>query len=65
MGCVWWDRKGIIHYELLRLSKAINSVLYCEQFKRLEENGEDGSTGLVSSSTTMPDRTHLWQFAKN
>ena len=29
--CVWWDWKGIVHYELLSLNQTINSELYCEQ----------------------------------
>ena len=26
--CVWWDWKGIIHYELLPLGQSLNSNLY-------------------------------------
>ena len=35
MRCVWWDWKGIVHYELLSLGQTINSVLYCQQIERL------------------------------
>ena len=35
MLCVWWNWKGIVHYELLWLGETINSVLHCEQLERL------------------------------
>ncbi|GBP83102.1 Oxygen-dependent coproporphyrinogen-III oxidase, mitochondrial [Eumeta japonica] len=34
---VWWDWKGIIHYELLPPSKPVNSDLYCQQLMRLKQ----------------------------
>ena len=34
---VWWDWKGIVHYELLQSSEAINSTLNCAQLVRLNE----------------------------
>jgi len=33
--CVWWDWKGIVHYELLPSDQTIDSQLYCEQLERL------------------------------
>lgn len=35
--CVWWDYKGIIHYELLPSGKTINSDVYCQQLTRLKQ----------------------------
>ena len=35
--CVWWDWKGIIHYELLPYSQTLNSTIYCEQLDRLKQ----------------------------
>ncbi|GBP70079.1 Mariner Mos1 transposase [Eumeta japonica] len=35
MLCVWWDWKGIIHYEFLPPGKTIKSDLYCQQLMRL------------------------------
>jgi len=35
MLSVWWDLKGIVHYELLQSGKTINSVMYCAQLDRL------------------------------
>jgi len=32
---VWWDWKGIVHYELLSSNQTINFELYCEQLQRL------------------------------
>ncbi|GBP57350.1 Mariner Mos1 transposase [Eumeta japonica] len=40
MLCVWWDRKGIIYYELLPTGKTINSYLYCQQLMRLKQEVE-------------------------
>lgn len=37
MLCVWWDWKGIVHYELLPPGKTINSDFYCEQLDRLNQ----------------------------
>lgn len=37
MLCVWWDWKGIIHYEVLQPGQTLNSALYCEQLTRLEQ----------------------------
>ncbi|XP_044313446.1 histone-lysine N-methyltransferase SETMAR-like [Drosophila rhopaloa] len=34
--CVWWDWKGIIHYELLSYGQTLNSTIYCEQLDRLK-----------------------------
>lgn len=35
--CVWWDWKGIIHYELLRYGQTLNADLYCQQLDRLKK----------------------------
>ncbi|XP_014471358.1 PREDICTED: histone-lysine N-methyltransferase SETMAR-like [Dinoponera quadriceps] len=34
---VWWDWKGIIHYELLPSGQTLNSDLYCQQLTRLKQ----------------------------
>ncbi|GBP71246.1 Histone-lysine N-methyltransferase SETMAR [Eumeta japonica] len=40
MLCVWWDRKGIIHYEPLAPGKTIHSDLSCQQLMRLKQEVE-------------------------
>lgn len=35
MLCVWWDRRGTIHWELLENGETINANLYCEQLERV------------------------------
>lgn len=35
MLCVWWDCKGIIHYELLPRNTTLTADLYCQQLDRL------------------------------
>ena len=34
--CVWWDCRGIIHFELLRHGETITADKYCEQLTRLD-----------------------------
>ncbi|XP_044313281.1 histone-lysine N-methyltransferase SETMAR-like [Drosophila rhopaloa] len=34
--CIWWDWKGITHYELLPYGLTLNSTIYCEQLDRLK-----------------------------
>ncbi|XP_025263217.1 histone-lysine N-methyltransferase SETMAR-like [Camponotus floridanus] len=34
--CVWWDCRGIIHFELLRRGETITADKYCEQLTRLD-----------------------------
>ena len=47
MLSVWWDWKGIVHYELLEPSQTINSTLYCQKLMRLKQankkNGQNWS----------------------
>lgn len=35
MLCVWWDRRGPIHWELMNPGQAINAEVYCEQLERV------------------------------
>ena len=37
MLCVWWDLKGIIHYEVLEPKQTVNSDVYSQQLRRLSE----------------------------
>ena len=37
MLCVWWDMKGIIHYELLEDGQKVNRFVYSEQLRRLNQ----------------------------
>jgi len=37
MLSVWWDFKGIVHFELLPRNKTINSEIYCQQLERLSD----------------------------
>ena len=36
MHCIWWDQKGVLYYELLKLSETINGERYRTQLIRLE-----------------------------
>lgn len=35
MLCIWWDCKGIIHFELLPPNETITAAVYCDQLERL------------------------------
>ncbi|KAJ0181486.1 hypothetical protein K1T71_003571 [Dendrolimus kikuchii] len=48
MLCVWWDWKGIIHYELLPPGRTIDSELYCEQLMRLKQKVERQRPELIN-----------------
>lgn len=37
MLCIWWDSRGVIHYELLPPGTSINAELYCQQLQRLAD----------------------------
>ncbi|GBP86613.1 Histone-lysine N-methyltransferase SETMAR [Eumeta japonica] len=48
MLSVWWDWKGIIHYELLPPGKSINSNLYCQQLLRFKQEVENKRLALIN-----------------
>jgi histone-lysine N-methyltransferase SETMAR len=35
--CVWWDYRGIIHFELLEMGQTITADIYCQQLDRLRD----------------------------
>lgn len=37
MVCVWWDVKGVIHWEMLQRNQTINAQFYCEQLQRVAD----------------------------
>jgi len=45
---MWWDWKGIVHYELLSSNQTINSELYCEQLQRLQQAIERKRPKLIN-----------------
>jgi [histone H3]-lysine36 N-dimethyltransferase SETMAR len=53
MLCVWWDWKGIIHYELLPPGRTIDSELYCEQLIRLKQEVERKRPELINRRGVM------------
>ncbi|XP_035744177.1 histone-lysine N-methyltransferase SETMAR-like [Vespa mandarinia] len=49
MLCVWWDCKGIVHYELLPPGQTIDSNLYCQQLERLRQAIEIKRPELINN----------------
>lgn len=37
MICVWWDMRGIVHWERLDDNATVNSELYCHQLQRVQD----------------------------
>lgn len=37
MLCIWWDQKGVIHYELLKPGQTITGEFYRQQLMRLKQ----------------------------
>jgi len=61
---VWWDWKGIVHYELLSFNQTINSELYCEQLQKLQQAIERKRPELIKERCHLPSRqrstTHIF-----
>jgi len=67
---VWWDWKGIMHYELLQSGETINSVLYCAQLDRLNEAIQKERPELAHRKGVVfhhdnSGNTHLWWLRTN
>ena len=37
MRCIWWNRKGVLYYELLKSGQTITGELYWQQLIRLKQ----------------------------
>ncbi|XP_029653867.1 histone-lysine N-methyltransferase SETMAR-like [Octopus sinensis] len=68
MLSVWWDIKGVIHYEMLDNNQTINANLYCEQLRHLETVLSQKQASLVNRKgvTSHHDnvRPHTAQLTK-
>jgi histone-lysine N-methyltransferase SETMAR len=56
MLSVWWEVKGIIHWELLPAGCAVTADLYCQQLDRVAANSRESRTEFIFCMTT-PDPT--------
>jgi len=34
--CVWWDREGVVYFELLDMNQTITAEVYCQQLDKLK-----------------------------
>ena len=34
---MWWDTRGVVHYEILGKSETVDSKLYCQQLERVNQ----------------------------
>ncbi|GFV45018.1 histone-lysine N-methyltransferase SETMAR [Trichonephila clavipes] len=46
--CLWWDRKGLVYYELLKQRKPIHADLYCNQLDKLNTAIKEKRPALAS-----------------
>ena len=56
--CVWWDRRGIIHFELLNRNETVTADLYIQQLQRLLQtytsSSYSGSIKVCSKAPRTP-----------
>lgn len=38
MLCIWWDKEGVLYYELLPQGETITADIYCHQLRRLADS---------------------------
>ena len=38
MLCVWWNSKGVVHYEVLNTGQTVNADLYPQQLTRVDHS---------------------------
>lgn len=60
--CIWWDWKGIIHYELLPYGQTLNSDLYCQQLERLKLAIDQKRPELAKGSCVMFHQNNARQY---
>lgn len=63
---VWWDVKGIIHFELLPRNKTITAAMYVEQLRRLAKAIEEKRPNLQNHVILQHDnaRPHTAKMTK-
>ena len=48
MLSIWWNVKGVVHYELLEPGKTITADMYCQQLDRLKQALKQKHPALVN-----------------
>ena len=69
MLSVWWDCKGILHFELLPRNQTVNSNVYVQQLTKLsdavqEKRPEFANRQVLFTNMIMQSLTHLWSRQK-
>ncbi|GFW45839.1 putative DD34D transposase [Trichonephila clavipes] len=61
LQCIWWDWKGIIHYELLLYGQTLNSGIYCQRLDCLKLAIDQNwpTEEVLCSIRTTPGHTRL------
>ena len=75
MLSVWWDLKGIVHFELLPKNRSINSNVYCRQLMKLDKEIKEKRPELATREEVMlyppygpdlaPSDYHLFRSLQN
>ena len=53
MLCVWWDRRGIIHFELLNRNETVTADLYVQQLQRVHQSLLEKRPALVNRKNVV------------
>lgn len=56
--CIWWDLKGLIHYELLPADQTVNQDLYFQQLTRLKAAVEQKRPWMVNEQGVLYHQDH-------
>ena len=59
MQSVWWDFKGIVHFELFPRNQTINLNIYCRQLLKLDKEIKEEQPEFDSNETV---KNELIQF---
>ena len=51
--CVWWDRQGIIHHELLNRNETVTGDVYVQQLQRVQEKLLEKRPALVNRKNVI------------
>ena len=53
MLCVWWDRRGIIHFELLNRNETVTADLYLQQLQHVHQSLLEKRPALVNRKNVV------------
>ena len=65
MLCVWWNTRGIVHFEVLESGQTVTNTLFCEQLERTNQaliaKGENSEKVRLLHDNTRPHVSKVTQ----